>query len=227
MADAAQATGTSSTPAVMPGGVTATAAANATASPPAEPQKSTAASAETSAPAAEPTTAPAAATEPAAAEPAKAEAAPAPLFEIPADLKIAPEAVSKFEAFVKGQLKADGTVALKPQALLDAYLDQARDAHARWEKSLQDLDASNAAACKQRFSAEQLSASETAVGFFSSFDPAFRDFAKRQLNDPTFVNAMRLVGERLGEDTFEQGGRPPPPAKSRAERMGYVKPKSN
>src|SRR5579885_3623127 len=219
MPDAAPATGTPSTPAVMPGRVTATAAANATSSTPAEPQKTSAAPAATTAPSAEPATAPAATTEPAAPEPPKTEATPAPLFELPQDVKLAPEAVSKFETFMKGALKPDGTVALKPQDLLNAYVEQAKDAHARWEKSLQDLDASNAAACKQRFSAQQLSAAETAVGFLSSFDPAFRDLAKRQLNDPTFVNAMRLVGERLSEDTFEPAGRPPAPKKSPAERM--------
>lgn len=211
----------------MPGGVTATAAAATTASStPAEPQKTTAEPAATTAPSAEPAPAKAAATEPAAAEPAKTDP-PAALFEVPTDVKLAPEAVSKFETLVKGALKTDGTVALKPQDLLNAYVEQARDAHARWEKSLQDLNTSNEAACKQRFSAEQLSASETAVGFLSSFDPAFRDLAKRQLNDPTFVNAMRIVGERLSEDTFEQGGRPPAPKKTPAERMGYTKPKSN
>lgn len=142
-------------------------------------------------------------------------------------MTLAPEAVSKFEAFVRGALKPDGTVALKPQELLNAYADQARDAYTRWQKNITDLDAANATTCKERFSATQLSQAETAVGFLSSFDPTFRDLAKSQLNNPTFVNAMRLVGERLGEDTFETAGRPPAPKKSAAERMGYAKPKSN
>jgi hypothetical protein len=227
MADAAPPTGTSSTPEVLPGGITAQAAAT----PPAEPQKAPAAAAPaTPAPSAEaPPAAPA--KEAAAPETPKTDATPAPLFELPQDLTIAPEAVTKFETVVKAALKPDGTVSLKPQELLNAYLDQARDAHARWEKQLEELNTTNEATCKQRFSAQQLSSAETAVGFLSSFDPAFRDLAKRQLNDPTFVNAMRLVGERLSEDTFEPAGRSASATKSpremtraeRAQRMGYTK----
>ena len=39
-------------------------------------------------------------------------------------------------------------------------------------------------------------------------DPGFREFAKRQLNDPVFVNFMREIGERLSEDEFERGSMP-------------------
>jgi hypothetical protein len=148
-----------------------------------------------------------------------------PTFTVPDDLKISPEAHASFTAFLKEKMQADGKLSLTSQEVLDQYVAQARDAQARWQKQIQDTDKANEAVCKQRFTPAQLAASETAVGFFSSFDPAFRDFAKRQLNDPVFVNAMRTVGERLSEDTFEIGGTPPAPVgrKSAAERMGYTR----
>ena len=155
--------------------------------------------------------------------------APAPLFTIPETIKLAPEATQKFETFLRSKLTADGKVTLTSQEVLDQFLEQAQDANSRWAKQVEDTDKANEAACKKRFSAMQLSAAEAAVGFASSFDPAFRDFAKRQLNDPVFVNFMREIGERLSEDTFETAGTPPPPVnkKSAAERMGYAKPKPN
>jgi hypothetical protein len=138
---------------------------------------------------------------------------------------LAPEAASKFDAFLRTKLTADGKVTLTSQEVLDQFLEQAQDANARWAKQITDTDKANEAICKQRFTPAQLSLSETAVGFFSSFDPEFRDFAKRQLNNPVFVNAMRNIGERLSEDAFEIGNASPPPVskKSAAERMGYSK----
>jgi len=158
-----------------------------------------------------------------------ADAKPAPLFTIPETIKLAPEATQKFESFLRAKLTADGKVTLTSQEVLDQFVEQAQDANARWQKQVADTDKANEAVCKERFTPAQLSAAETAVGFFSSFDPAFRDLAKRQLNDPVFINAMRNVGERLSEDTFEIAGTPPPPPnrKSAAERMGYAKPKTN
>jgi hypothetical protein len=158
------------------------------------------------------------------------EAPPAqPLFTVPEDLKLAPEATTQFESFLKSKLTADGKVLLTGQEVLDHYVTQARAANARWQQQITDQNAKNEAECRARFTPAQLAASETAVGFFSSFDPAFRDFAKGQLNNPVFVNAMRTVGERLSEDTFEIGGSAPPSprGKSAAERMGYVRAKPN
>ncbi len=131
-----------------------------------------------------------------------------PLFTLPDDAKLAPEATTKFESFLKGKLAADGKVVLTSQEVADHFIEQARDANARWTKQIEALDKSNEAACKTRFTPAQLSAAETAVGFASSLDPAFREFAKRQLNDPVFVNFMREMGERLSEDEFEIGSMP-------------------
>lgn len=161
--------------------------------------------------------------------PAATQEAPPQLFTIPETVKLAPEAAQKFESFLRTKLGADGKVTLTSQEVLDQFLEQAQDANARWTKQIEDTDKANEATCKERFTPAQLSRAESAVGFFSSFDPEFRDFAKRQLNNPVFVNAMRNIGERLSEDTFEIGNSPPPPAskKSAAERMGYAKPKPN
>lgn len=221
MADAAPTTpsGTSSTPTESPGTVDSKAPVAAAPTTDATPTTPT-------------SDAPPTTSDAAPAPDAPQDAAPtetAPLFTLPADVKLTPEATTKFESFLKAKLTADGKVTLTSQEVLDQFLEQARDADARWHKQIQDTDKANEAACKERFTPAQLSASETAVGFFSSFDPAFRDFAKRQLNDPVFVNAMRNVGERLSEDTFDIAGSPPPVAnkKSAAERMGYAKPKPN
>ena len=136
--------------------------------------------------------------------------------------------VTKFQDAIKGRVK-DGNLTLKPQEVADLYVDLARDANNAWQKQVEKLNTDNEAACKARFSAEELSAAESAVGFFSSNEPAFRDFAKRQLNDPTFVNAMRLIGELLQEDSV---GRPEPtppvadkrPLQQRAAEKLYGKP---
>lgn len=119
--------------------------------------------------------------------------------------------VKKFTETVKGKL-ADGKVVMSPQDVANLLVDMARDGNTVWQQQIADLNKSNETACKARFSGEELAASETAVGFFSSYSPAFRDFAKRQLNDPEFVNAMRIVGELLSEDEIGAPS-PPPPAK--------------
>lgn len=176
-----------------------------------------------------PSAEPSVSTEPAKGPEATQEAKPQALFAVPADLKLAPEATTKFESFLRTKLSADGKVTLTSQEVLDHYAEQARDASARWQKHILDTDKANEDTCKARFTPAQLAASETAVGFLSSFDPTFRELAKRQLNDPAFVNAMRIIGERLSEDSLEVAGVPPPVVsrKSPAERMGYAKPKPN
>lgn len=222
MADAATTTptGTSSTPASpSPGQSTPAAAAPAT--------DATATTTPTTA--AQPTKSDAAPGPDAKQEATPTADAKAPLFTIPETIKLAPDLSQKFETFLRAKLGADGKVTLTSQEVVDQFIDLAQGANRNWQQSQVDKDKANEAACKERFTPAQLSAAETAVGFFSSFDPAFRELAKRQLNDPVFVNAMRNVGERLSEDTFEIAGTPPPPVnrKSAAERMGYAKPKTN
>lgn len=159
------------------------------------------------------------------ADPPKADAAlkadpppaDAPLFQLPDDLKVAPEARSKFETAIKGKTK-DGRLDLTPQDVVDLYAEQARDAYKQWETQVAQQDASWKAESEKRFSKEQLAAAETGVGFLSSFDPTFRDLTKGIANHPSFVNAMRVIGERLSEDTFEiEGSRAPTPKKSAAD----------
>lgn len=146
---------------------------------------------------------------------------------MPPDMKIAPAAIAKFDGALRPKLSADGTVSLKPQEIADLFFEQARDANEAWKKQQSEQDAAWKAETLKRFSTAQLAARDTGIGFLASIDPAFRELAKQFEHHPTFVNAMRNIGERLSEDTFETGGAPPaPPAKSRAERMGYVK-KSN
>ena len=91
------------------------------------------------------------------------------------------------------------------------FIEQASDANARWTKQIEARNTENETACKSRFTPAQLSVAETAVGWASSLDPSFREFAKSQLNDPVFVNFMRAVGEKLSEDEFEQGSLPSTP----------------
>jgi hypothetical protein len=205
--DVAAPAGTSSTPPVA-------AAASTTVADTAAP--TTDASPATTAPS---TDSPAVSTAPVIAAPATDGSAP--LFTLPDDVKLAPEATSKFESFLKGKLSTEGKVVMTSQEVVDQFLEQGRDANARWHKQIQDTDKANEAVCKERFTPAQLSAAETAIGFAASYDPAFRDFAKRQLNDPVFVNFMRNIGERLSEDTFEIAGSPPPPQnkKSAADRL--------
>jgi hypothetical protein len=115
------------------------------------------------------------------------------------------------ETFLKGKLGADGKVVLTSQEVVDAFVEQAVDANARWNQQIEARNAENEATCKSRFTPTQLSVAESAVGWASSMDPSFREFAKSQLNDPVFVNFMRAVGERLSEDEFEVGSMPSAP----------------
>ncbi len=144
--------------------------------------------------------------EPVAAPVVQQDAAPSdqPLFTLPEGTTLAPELTQKFEGFLRTKL-VDGKAVMTSQEVADHFLDLAKDANSRWMKQMEDLNASNETACKSRFTPAQLSQAEAAVGFASSIDPGFREFAKRQLNDPVFVNFMREIGERLSEDEFERG----------------------
>jgi hypothetical protein len=205
-APAAAPTGTSSTP---PATVAPAAPAAATAAPTIDPK--TTPTSEAAAPVSpEPVAAPAAPQDAAPTEPSEPEG---PLFTLPDGIKLAPEATTKFETFLKGKLAADGKVVLTSQEVADHFIDQAKDANARWMKQIEAKNAENEAACKKRFTATQLSQAESAVGWASSIDPGFREFAKGQLNDPVFVNFMREIGERLSEDEFERGTLPSAPAR--------------
>lgn len=168
-------------------------------------------------------------TEPVTAEPAKADPAnPAepvkdePLFKLPDGVKLLPQAQTRFENFVKGKL-TDGKLMLTPQEVLDHYLEHAQELNTLWQTRQADLDKANTAECKQRFTPAQLAAAETGVGYLSSFEPQFREVAKAFLNHPTFVNAMRLVGERLSEDSFEPAGKAPQTARKSAKDVLYGK----
>jgi hypothetical protein len=145
--------------------------------------------------------------EPVAAKPAE-PVADQPLFTLPEDFKPPDRMVTKFTDTVKAKM-VDGKLGMSPQEVATLYVDMARDANADWQKQVEQTDAKNSQFCKEHFSTEQLAASETAVGFFSDSDPGFRDFAKRQLNDPRFVNLMRYIGESLAEDNFDPNQRIP------------------
>jgi len=138
-------------------------------------------------------------------------------------MKIAPAAVSKFEAALKPKLTADGKALLSPQEVVDLFAAQARDANTLWQEQIVAQDKAWEEESKARFSETQLKAAETGVGFLSSFDPQFRDLAKQFKNHPAFVNAMRVVGERLSEDTFEIAGAAPAPAKRDRAQVMYGK----
>ena len=217
----------------------------------------TAATAPVTAPAPAPTTQPAAAdsaptTTPSTAQPApaatdsppattaatadtapKTDGTPAtapatPTFTVPEDMKLAPEAVTKFTDFVKGKTPtADGKVTLSPQEIVDLFADQARTAQQRWQTQLAAQDKAWEAESKARFSAPQLAAAETGIGFLTSYEPAFRELAKSYRNNPAFVNAMRIVGERLSEDTFEKGASNPTPPKRAPKDILYPKRATN
>lgn len=157
-------------------------------------------------------------------------AAPAkPTFKLPDDMKLAPEAVTKFTEFVEAKTPdSEGKFTLTAQELVDVFADQARGASQRWQTQLAAQDKKWETESKSRFTAPQLAAAETGIGFLTSYEPSFRDLAKSYRNNPAFVNAMRVVGELLSEDTFLTGtAAPPTTQKSRAERMGYVKAKTN
>ena len=146
----------------------------------------------------------------------------APTYKLPEDLALAPEVAQKFEGFIKGKT-VEGKLALTPQDVVDTFADLARDANTRWQASIVAQDKAWEAESKGRFSPTQLAAAETGVGFLSSFEPAFRELSKGFRNNPTFVNAMRVVGERLSEDTFEIGQAATTPAKRSAKDIMYPK----
>ena len=177
-----------------------------------------------------PTSSPAApvSPEPVTAPVATQEATPQPLFTPPADLKLAPEALTKFESFLRPKL-VEGKVTLTGQEVLDQFAEQARDAQARWHKQITDTDKANETQCKELLTPAQLAEAESAVGFLEWQSPGFRDLSKTLLNNPVLVKAMAKLGSMLAEDVFESAGTPPPPPNKRtpAERMGYVKPKTN
>lgn len=139
------------------------------------------------------------------------------LFTLPEDFKPPEGTAKKFTDALKGKW-ADGKLSMSPQQVADLYVDVARDAAKAWDAQVKKLDTDNEAACKARFSPEELKAAEGAVGFFSSYEPGFREFARRQLNDPTFINAMRLVGELLSEDDLGSPTPPPKPSDNRSLR---------
>lgn len=197
----------------------------------------TAASAAAPSASSEPVAQPAAATstvaQPSAAQPTAAAApaaTPAPLFTLPEDLKIDPASVSKFDGVLRSKL-VDGKLNLTGQDIVDLYADQARDAQARWQAQMVAQDKEWEQQSRTRFTAAQLAAAETGIGFLTSRQLAnaekagvkdsmpFRDLAKQFRNNPDFVEAMRIVGESLAEDTFEKGAPPRAAKKSLAERM--------
>jgi hypothetical protein len=187
---------------------------------------------------AEPAAKPAAAAEaakpvvdaPKGSEPAQAAAAPqdvAPVdptaFTLPDDFKVGDTAKAKFTEALKSGLK-DGKLTLTGQQIVDLYVSQARDAQSAWQDQIKSLDAANLAACKKGFTAEEISAAETAVGWMTSrFDPSFRDdYAKRQLNDPRFVRLMSMIHDAyIAEDTFEPGTKPSPATDTRNTRQKF------
>lgn len=156
-------------------------------------------------------------------DPANPAPADTPLYTLPEDFT-PPDAVrAKFDSAIKGAM-VDGKLSMSPQQVSDLYVDLIRDANTVWQKQLKDLDAANLATCQKQFTPAQLSAAESAVGWASSYNPAFREFAQRQLNDPVFVGFMRLIGEALQEDEFIPAAPPNGSGKrTPAQRMGYAK----
>jgi hypothetical protein len=197
-------------PAVAPAGPSSTPAAAP--APAASPTPATPAEPVSAAPPAEPPKV-------APAEPPKA---PEPLFKLPDDLKVDAAAVSKFETVLKAKT-IDGRLQLTPQDVVDMFAEQARDAHTLWQTQITTQDAAWKAESAQRFSKEQLALSETGVAFLRSFDPDFVELTKGIANHPTFVNAMRVIGERLSEDSLEIEGARPTPARRSAADVLYGK----
>lgn len=200
--------GTSSTPPAEPAGAApSTPQAAPSDKPAADPVKATEGTASPEKPA-----------EPDSAKPPVKEPPPEEvLFTLPDDFKPPEGMAKKFSEAVKGKW-ADGKLSMSPQQVADLYVELARDAGKAWDAQVKKLDTDNKAACEARFSAEELKAAEGAIGFFSSYEPGFRDFARRQLNDPTFTNAMRLVGELLSEDSLGPVTPPPKPVDNRSLR---------
>lgn len=117
--------------------------------------------------------------------------------------------VSKLSDTLKGKM-VDGKLQVSPQEVVDLYYGMATQANADWQAQTVKLNSENEAACKARFSVEELSAAESGVAFVESrIQPGFRDFTKRQLNDPTLTALMVFIGESLQEDGFEPAGRTP------------------
>jgi hypothetical protein len=227
MADAAPGD-TSSTPTAA-ASAPAAAPASATPTPPVAPAAPAAASPDTTPASATPTPAKTDSTPatdaPKADTAVKTESKPviAPEFTLPTDLTLAPEAVEKFKGFLASKTPVDGKITLTAQELVDVYADQARTASQRWQAQLTQQDKTWEAESKQRYSPAQLAAAETGVGFLSSFDPAWRELSKSFRNHPVFVNAMRIVGERLSEDEFLTSNTPPAPARKAAKDILYPK----
>jgi len=229
---------TSSTPTAVAVAPSATAPATATATPPVTPAASAAPATDTTPATAQPTpattdsspatTATTADTAP-KTDATQATAPAKPAFTLPVDMTLSPEAVTKFTDFVTAKTPdAEGKFTLTAQELVDVYATQARDAQQRWHSHMATQDKTWEAESKARFTPAQLAASETGIGFLTSFEPAFRELAKSFLNHPSFVNAMRVVGERLSEDTFEISGAPPPqPQKRAAKDILYPKRATN
>jgi hypothetical protein len=159
------------------------------------------------------------------AETPKPEAKPqpeVPLFTLPEGFKPPQSMVDEFTKTMKDAF-VDGKLNLTPQQVVDLYHKGATQAAADWQKQIETTNSTNEAECRKQFTNEQLEAARSGVAFFKSFDPTFADWAKRQLNDPTFVRAMRVVGEALGEDVIEPAGPPAPAPRTAAQRMGYEK----
>ena len=109
----------------------------------------------------------------------------------------------------------DGIVSMSPQDVVDLFVEQARDSYSAWQTQATVQDKAWETESQARFTKAQLASAETGVGFLSSFEPAFRELVKSFSNHPSFVNAMRVIGERLSEDTFEiEGTRPQPIGKA-------------
>lgn len=157
-------------------------------------------------------------------------AAVEPLFKLPDEIKFAPEAVTQLETFLRSKT-ADGKLNLTAQEVADAYVKQAMDANSRWQAQMTAQDKAWADQSKVRFTPAQRAVAEAGVGFITSKQMAaataagvkdavpFRDLAKQFMNHPEFVEAMRIVGDSLKEDTFEKGAPPAAARKSLAERL--------
>lgn len=143
----------------------------------------------------------------------------ASVFKLPDDFNVRPEALTKFQTTIKGKT-VDGKLQVSAQDIVDLYVDQARDAYQAWQTQVAAQDAAWKTESEARFTKQQLASAETGVGFLSSFEPAFRELVKGFSNHPSFVNAMRVIGERLSEDSFEiEATRPATPTRSAADRL--------
>jgi len=155
-------------------------------------------------------------------EPApKAEAAPPevkpepekPLFTLPETVGLPKEAVTSLEGAMKKALNAEGKLVLDPQQAVDFFVENALGPWGEaWQQQVKQTSDTNEAACKRAFSPEELAAAETTVGWLNDrFDSSFREnFARRQLNDPTFVRLLNLIHDAyIAEDQFPAPGSRP------------------